>query len=396
MKRLALLLVLMIVLSSTDACTEEAQQAGTGPVAADQDMYVSYGGGTPLSIDPALNSATNGARVLQAAHAGLMGYIPNGETAEVGPELAESYTVSEDGLTYTFTLRPGLKWSDGSDFSASEVVFSWNRAASDDLGADYGFMFDVIEGYGTGHQNEPTEDIGGDDSMPSFAFSIAPLVVVVALNYIFTRWILSWDPALFAEYFPNLKIASVVGTWALIMALLIGILMIVAVGWKKLGMVNVKKCINIGAIGSLLAILNTASEVGYGNVIAQLPGFKSISSAITSIRVGNSPLLSLAVAASVLAGITGSGSGGLSIALETLSKQYIEWANQIGMPLEQLHRIAAMSCTGLDTLPHNGAVITLLAITGMTHKESYLDICVCTVIITTSCAWGAATMLSLF
>lgn len=251
------------------------------------------------------------------------------------------------------------------------------------------------EGYGTGHINEPSEaDI--TQKVPPFALSILPLLSVLILNFVFTKWILSWEPTLYAERFPNLKIQAVSATWALIMALIIGVLMIIAFGWKRLGIKNTKKAINAGAIGSLLAILNTASEVGYGNVIAQLPGFKSISGVITSIRVGGTPLVSLAIACAVLAGITGSGSGGLSIALETLSKQYIEWANSIGMSLELLHRIATMACTGLDTMPHNGAVITLLAITGLTHKESYPDICVLTLVLTTTIAVGAATILSLF
>lgn len=250
------------------------------------------------------------------------------------------------------------------------------------------------EGYGTGHTNEP--EATDDSNLPSFWISVLPLLAVLVLNYVFTQMIVAWDAAKYSEHFPNLKIPAVVGTWALILALLVGIGLILVTCWNRLGIANAKKSINAGALGSLLAILNTASEVGYGNIISQLPGFKSISGFITSIRVGGTPLLSLGIAVSVLAGITGSGSGGLSIALEMLAKQYVEWANQIGMNVELLHRIASMSCTGLDTLPHNGAVITLLAITGLTHRESYADIFVCTVFITTATAWGAAVVLSLF
>lgn len=109
-----------------------------------------YGGGTPLSIDPALNSASSGSNVLKLGHAGLMGFSLVDGKGTLTPELAESYTKSEDGLTYVFTLREGLKWSDGKEFLASEIVSSWNRASSSALGADYGFMFDVIEGYNGG------------------------------------------------------------------------------------------------------------------------------------------------------------------------------------------------------------------------------------------------------
>lgn len=76
------------------------------------------------------------------------------------------------------------------------------------------------------------------------------------------------------------------------------------------------------------------------------------------------PLINPAVTASTLAGITGSASGGLSIALAALSEQFITNAKAAGIPLEVLHRIASMASGGMDTLPHNGAVITLLAVCG--------------------------------
>jgi oligopeptide transport system substrate-binding protein len=136
---------------------------GTGMVGMAESsapvISVFFGGGTPLSIDPALNSSVNGSNVLKLAHAGLIGWqFVDGEP-KLSPELAESYTVSEDGLTYTFTLREGLKWSDGSDFTASEILASWKRSASADLGADYGFLFDVIDGNdGNGGMNVVVDD----------------------------------------------------------------------------------------------------------------------------------------------------------------------------------------------------------------------------------------------
>jgi oligopeptide transport system substrate-binding protein len=117
-----------------------------------------FGGGTPLSIDPALNSASTGSNVLKLAHVGLMGYQYVDGQPKLMPELAESYTMSEDGLTYVFTLREGLKWSDGSDFKASDIVASWNRAASKELGADYGYLYAYIEGYDSGTLNVVADD----------------------------------------------------------------------------------------------------------------------------------------------------------------------------------------------------------------------------------------------
>ena len=121
-------------------------------------VNVMYGGGTPESMDPALNSASTGSNLIRLAFSGLMGNRVVDGVATKEPELAESYTISDDGLVYTFTLREGLKWSDGSDFYASDVVKSWNRAADVDLGAAYGFLFDVIDGYGTDSLNVVADD----------------------------------------------------------------------------------------------------------------------------------------------------------------------------------------------------------------------------------------------
>lgn len=139
-KLLAMMLTLALVLGM-----------GVVPAGAQgETVSLFYGGGTPLSIDPALNSASSGSNVIKLAFTGLMGYqFVDGEPT-LSPELAESYTVSDDLLTYTFTLREGLKWSDGSDFFASDVEKSWKRAASADLGADYGFLYDVVAGYADG------------------------------------------------------------------------------------------------------------------------------------------------------------------------------------------------------------------------------------------------------
>ncbi len=146
-KILALLLALALVMALSLTA-----------VADGEIVNVMYGGGTPESMDPALNSASTGSNLIRLAFAGLMGNRVVDGVATKEPELAESYTISKDGLVYTFTLREGLKWSDGSDFFASDVVKSWNRAADVNLGADYGFLFDVIDGYGTESLNVVADD----------------------------------------------------------------------------------------------------------------------------------------------------------------------------------------------------------------------------------------------
>ncbi|VDK89720.1 hypothetical protein BANRA_00008 [Pseudomonas aeruginosa] len=117
--------------------------------------------------------------------------------------------------------------------------------------------------------------------------------------------------------------------------------------------------------------MNTASEYGFGAVIASLPGFLVLADALKSIP---NPLVNEAITVTLLAGITGSASGGMSIALAAMSDTFIAAANATQIPLEVLHRVAAMASGGMDTLPHNGAVITLLAVTGLTHREAYKDI----------------------
>ena len=129
----------------------------------------------------------------------------------------------------------------------------------------------------------------------------------------------------------------------------------------------------------MLPLFNTASEVGYGAVIAGLAGFALIRDAVLNVAPNN-PLISEAVAMNVLAGITGSSSGGLSIALQTLGSDYLRMAQETGISPELLHRVAVMAAGGFDTLPHCGAIITLLAICGLNHRQSYLNIAAVTML----------------
>ncbi len=112
-------------------------------------------------------------------------------------------------------------------------------------------------------------------------------------------------------------------------------------------------------------------------MIASLPGFRLVADALVGI---SNPLASEAISITALAGITGSASGGMSVALAALAGTFIERAEAVGIPLEVLHRVAAMASGGMDTLPHNGAVITLLTVTGLTHRQAYGDIFVITLI----------------
>ena len=243
------------------------------------------------------------------------------------------------------------------------------------------------EGYGENHTNEPI--MVEDDSLPNPILSALPLISVLVVTLILQKVVFPhWDIMALVTKAPyNMLSTGVVGTmnnWALMISLIVGILLAMLINPKRM-QGNLAKAINAGAIGSLLAVLNTASEVGFGNVIKTLPGFQSIAHALTNINPHGSPLLSEAVTVNVLAGVTGSASGGMSIALDTFGKHYLAWAANTGVSPELLHRVAAMASGGMDTLPHNGAVITLLGIAGLTHKQAYKDIFAITLLKTGTC-----------
>jgi H+/gluconate symporter-like permease len=215
---------------------------------------------------------------------------------------------------------------------------------------------------------------------PHIALAFAPVLIVIAGNWAFLNLAVPMmDTAYLAEpRYGATSIEALRGIWAIIVALVVAILFILATSWRA--MADVKRTVNEGTMGSLLPIFNTASEVGYGVVIASLPAFLVIREAVLNAG-GGDPVISLAVAVNVLAGITGSASGGMSIALQTLGETYAQLAQAAGISPEILHRVSAMASGGFDSLPHNGAVITLLAICGLTHRESYADIGMVSVII---------------
>jgi H+/gluconate symporter-like permease len=122
----------------------------------------------------------------------------------------------------------------------------------------------------------------------------------------------------------------------------------------------------------VLPALSVASLVGFGAVIAALPAFAMVRDFVLSIEGG--PLVSLALATNILAALTGSASGGLTIALDALGETYMKLAAEQNIDPALLHRVAVMSAGTLDSLPHNGAVVTLLAVCGVTHRDSYFDV----------------------
>ncbi|WP_442510344.1 GntP family permease [Novipirellula sp. SH528] len=234
------------------------------------------------------------------------------------------------------------------------------------------------EGYGE-HAEEPEINEATCD-VPRLWLAVTPIVLVILGNWTFSKWIIpSWDTTYLGDpKYGATELKAVLGIWSIICALLIAILALAVLHWRRWA--DLKESINQGTRDALLPIFNTASEVGYGTVIASLAGFVIIRDFVVNLAPGN-PLISEAVAVTTLAGITGSASGGLSIALSTLGETYLQMAEEAGIAPELLHRVASMAAGAFDTLPHNGAVITLLAITKLTHRTSYLDILVVAVIV---------------
>lgn len=248
------------------------------------------------------------------------------------------------------------------------------------------------EGYGS-HKDDPTEQ--SDLPVTGFWLALLPILLVIALNFLMAKQVLpNLDTSYLAKpEFGGLQDAkSVIGIWSIIVALGAAVLLLIGLHWRRWA--DLKQSLNDGTFGSMLPILNTASEVGYGTVIASLAGFVVIRDLVLSVP-GN-PLVSEAVAVNILAGITGSASGGMSIALKTLGAQYLEMANAAGISPELLHRVAAMASGCMDTLPHNGAVISLLAICKLTHRDSYRFIFMNTVIFPLAALVVVITLGSLF
>jgi len=245
------------------------------------------------------------------------------------------------------------------------------------------------EGYGEHHLNEPVAAVGADVKSVNPLIAVLPLVVVGVASKLLTLLI----PAVYGEKFeavltPGGKaviadVGAMTAIWAVEGALLLGILVVVIFAWRAIR-VKFAEGSKDAVAGALLAGTNTASEYGFGAVIAALPGFLVISDALKGIP---NPLINEAVTVTTLAGVTGSASGGMSIALGAMADQFIAAANAAGIPLEVLHRVAAMASGGMDTLPHNGAVITLLAVTGLTHVQAYKDIFAITCIKTLAVAF---------
>jgi H+/gluconate symporter-like permease len=226
----------------------------------------------------------------------------------------------------------------------------------------------------TAREFDPAEIAHGKaaPAPPPFISAAAPIVVVILVNLALSLIVL---PRLDLGFLSKpewggTSASSVTGIWSVMTALTCAILTILAINVRRIP--NLRATIDAGVNASALPAISVASLVGFGAVVAAMPAFGVVREAV--LGIGGGPLVSLAVATNTLAALTGSASGGLTIALDALGTTYLARAAQIAMDPAILHRVAVIGSGTLDSLPHNGAIVTLLSVCGSTHKDSYKDI----------------------
>jgi H+/gluconate symporter-like permease len=247
----------------------------------------------------------------------------------------------------------------------AETPVGADAAADDEL---------VRERATTAREFDPAEMHRGrhGDAAPSIAVAALPLIVVVVVNLLMSFFVLRrLDFSFLADpRWGGTSITAVAGVWSVVVALAAAIATVIIFNRGRLP--ALRQSMDSGANASVLPAISVASLVGFGAVVAALPAFAAVRDWVLGIEGG--PLVSLAVATNVLAALTGSASGGLTIALDALGKTYMTLAAQTGLSPALMHRVAVIGSGTLDILPHNGAVVTLLAVCGMTHRDSYFDI----------------------
>jgi H+/gluconate symporter-like permease len=261
------------------------------------------------------------------------------------------------------------------------------RTASEGYGSDLPVSSDrvindefVRERASVAREFDPAEIHRGyqsKDSPPIVAAAL-PLAIVVIVNLLMSLVILPRLDLSFlaSETWGATSLSAVGGVWSVVVALTAAVISVIVLNWSRLP--ALRQSMDAGANASVLPAFSVASLVGFGAVVAALPGFAVVSDWVLSI--GGGPLVSLAIASNVLAALTGSASGGMTIALDALGETYLRLAAEAGIDPALLHRVTTIAAGTLDSLPHNGAVVSLLAVCGLTHRQSYFDMVVAGII----------------
>jgi H+/gluconate symporter-like permease len=266
-------------------------------------------------------------------------------------------------------------------FGLGMAWLEWRRASAQGAGEGYNYHgtppadpVRVREVASTAREFDPAEIKAGAKAPapPPIGLAVLPLVVVVGVNLLMSQVVLPMIDADFLsepQWGPT-SLAAVGGVWSVATALVAAILVLVATSYARFP--KLRDTIDAGANAAVLPVFSVASLVGFGAVVAAMPAFALVRDWV--LGIGGGPLVSLAVATNILAALTGSASGGMTIALQALGPTFMQIAAETGLDPALLHRVAVISSGTLDSLPHNGAVVTMLAVCGCTHKESYLDV----------------------
>jgi H+/gluconate symporter-like permease len=278
-------------------------------------------------------------------------------------------------LASIIMLGLGLWWLHRAEQAARRAGEGYGEpspSAADDLASD-----ELLRERATvAREFDPAELAHGHHSkaaVPPF-IALLPLIVVVIVNLVVSLLVLPrLDLSFLAEQrWGNTSLSAVAGIWSVVTALAAAIVVVILCNRTRLP--ELRQTMDAGANASVLPAVSVASLVGFGAVVASLPAFGMVRDWVLGIEGG--PLVSLAVATNILAALTGSASGGLTIALDTLGQTYMEIAARTNLDPALMHRVAVIGAGTLDILPHNGAVVSLLAICGLTHRDSYFDIVV--------------------
>jgi H+/gluconate symporter-like permease len=266
----------------------------------------------------------------------------------------------------------GLWWLKRAEASAHKSGEGYGEDAEFGVGVGSDDQF-IRERATSSHEFDPAEIGHGkrSDAPPPIGIAIIPLLVVMGVNLLMSLVILPrLDFSFLAEErWGGTSLAGVAGVWSVAVALAAATATVVLLNRARL--TDLRASMDAGANASVLPIFSVASLVGFGAVVAALPAFALVRDWVLGISGG--PLVSLAIATNVLAAMTGSASGGLTIALDALGDTFLQIAQTTHIEPALMHRIAVIGSGTLDSLPHNGAVVTLLAVCGSTHRKSYFD-----------------------
>ncbi len=216
----------------------------------------------------------------------------------------------------------------------------------------------------------PTDD--GDGGLPPWTLSIVPLVVVIS-TILLPRLLKSVFVGSDGELAQLVNFANSQPIFWPSVALVVGC--VVTLLLFKSYRAGLSQSAGTGAQEAIMPLINTAAVIGFGGVVTQTAGFQEFTALLLNLDFP--PMVSMFLAVSLVSAIVGSASGGLQIFMESMAPSYLE----MGVDVEVLHRVATMASGGLDSLPHCGAIVAMLTITGLTHKQAYKDVGIITVVI---------------